>query len=68
MRPPEEQPPPHQAKDSANARERERKATFMEKMKGEAKVLLGKVEGKPEKVELGRSLKAGGSPKPTAAQ
>ena len=31
----------------------------MAKMKGEAKVLLGKVEGKKEKVEAGQKIKAG---------
>ncbi|KAI0324131.1 hypothetical protein GY45DRAFT_1396239 [Cubamyces sp. BRFM 1775] len=36
-----------------------RKASFMEKMKGEAKVLLGKIEGKHEKVEEGQRMKAG---------
>ena len=41
--------------------QRERKATFMEKMKGEAKVLLGKIEGKPAKVEQGKTMKAGGT-------
>ena len=33
----------------------------MEKMKGEAKVLLGKIEGKPAKVEQGKTMKAGGA-------
>ncbi|KAI0655814.1 hypothetical protein C8Q70DRAFT_1018163, partial [Cubamyces menziesii] len=36
-----------------------RKASFMEKMKGEAKVLLGKIQGKHEKVEEGQRMKAG---------
>ena len=36
-----------------------KKAGFMAKMKGEAKVLLGKVEGKKEKVEEGQRIKAG---------
>ena len=31
----------------------------MEKMKGEAKVLLGKIEGKHEKVEEEQRVKAG---------
>ena len=31
----------------------------MEKMKGEAKVLLGKIQGKHEKVEEGQRMKAG---------
>ena len=37
--------------------QKRRKAGFMEKMKGEAKVLLGKVEGKPQKVEEGKKIK-----------
>ena len=31
----------------------------MERMKGEAKMLLGKIEGKQAKVEEGRRIKAG---------
>ena len=31
----------------------------MEKMKGEAKVLIGKIEGKHEKVEQGQKIKSG---------
>ena len=42
--------------------EKQRKATFMAKMRGEAQVLLGKLERKPEKVEAGKMLKRGGSP------
>lgn len=44
--------------------EKTKKASFMQKMKGEAKILLGKVEGKKghEKVEEGQRLKAGESP------
>ena len=38
----------------------------MAKMKGEAKVLLGKVEGNHEKVEEGQRIKQGLSPKPEA--
>ncbi|EJF58868.1 hypothetical protein DICSQDRAFT_182250 [Dichomitus squalens LYAD-421 SS1] len=51
-RPPEEQKPPH-VQDTQT----QRKATFMEKMKGEAKVLLGKIEGKHDKVAEGQRLK-----------
>ena len=72
-RAPEAQRPPSQAADAdagANGgqqqqqqqrQQRERKATFMEKMKGEAKVVIGKLEGKKgvEKVQEGRKLKAG---------
>ncbi|EKM52498.1 uncharacterized protein PHACADRAFT_31008 [Phanerochaete carnosa HHB-10118-sp] len=36
-----------------------KKVGFMAKMKGEAKVLLGKVEGKKGKVEEGQKIKAG---------
>lgn len=38
-----------------------KKVGFMQKMKGEAKILLGKVEGKKghEKVEEGQKIKAG---------
>ncbi|RPD72688.1 hypothetical protein L226DRAFT_511379 [Lentinus tigrinus ALCF2SS1-7] len=55
-RPPEEQHPPH----SGDAHgQKEKKASFMEKMKGEAKVLLGKIEGKHEKVQQGQKLKSG---------
>lgn len=41
--------------------EKTKKAGFMTKMKGEAKILLGKVEGKSgrEKVEEGKRMKAG---------
>ncbi len=31
----------------------------MDKMKGEAKVLIGKIEGKHEKVEQGQRMKSG---------
>ena len=57
-RPAEEQHPPH-AGDSQGQKEREKKASFMAKMKGEAKVLIGKLEGKPEKVEQGQRMKSG---------
>ncbi|KAI0652791.1 hypothetical protein C8Q70DRAFT_1041280, partial [Cubamyces menziesii] len=54
---------PHQARGSGSSDEQRqqkaRKASFMEKMKGEAKVLLGKIEGKHEKVEEGQRMKAG---------
>ena len=62
-RPAEEQHPPH-AGDSQGQKEKEKKASFMAKMKGEAKVLLGKVEGNHEKVEEGQRIKQGLSPKP----
>ena len=39
--------------------QRTKKAGFMAKMKGEAKVLIGKLEGKPEKVEQGQRMKSG---------
>ncbi|CDO77115.1 hypothetical protein BN946_scf184592.g11 [Trametes cinnabarina] len=58
-RPPEESQPPNQARDEHGDKERKKKAGFMEKMKGEAKVLLGKIEGKPEKVEQGQKIKSG---------
>ena len=34
----------------------------MDKMKGEAKVLLGKIEGRPEKVDAGKAIKKGETP------
>ena len=45
----------------AEGKEKVRKASFMEKMKGEAKVVIGKLEGKKgvEKVQEGKRLKAG---------
>ncbi|OSC98339.1 hypothetical protein PYCCODRAFT_1454456 [Trametes coccinea BRFM310] len=58
-RPAEQSQPPNQARDDAGDKERKKKAGFMEKMKGEAKVLLGKIEGKHEKVEQGQKIKAG---------
>ncbi|KAI0653243.1 hypothetical protein C8Q70DRAFT_1059482 [Cubamyces menziesii] len=62
-RPAEEGRPPHQARGSGSSDEQRqqkaRKASFMEKMKGEAKVLLGKIQGKHEKVEEGQRMKAG---------
>ena len=36
-----------------------KKTGFMAKMKGEAKILLGKVEGKSDKVEEGKKMKSG---------
>lgn len=41
--------------------EKAKKAGFLEKMRGEAKILLGRVEGKRghEKVEEGKRVKAG---------
>ncbi|KAJ8473693.1 hypothetical protein ONZ51_g7702 [Trametes cubensis] len=63
-RPAEEGRRPHQARGSGSSDEQRqhwkaRKASFMEKMKGEAKVLLGKIEGKHEKVEEGHRMMAG---------
>ena len=55
-RPEEEQRPPHSGNGNGNS-QKERKATFMEKMKGEAKVLLGKIEGKHDKVVEGQRMK-----------
>ena len=52
-RPPEEQKPSHVQQET----QAHKKATFMEKMKGEAKVLLGKIEGKQEKVAEGERMK-----------
>lgn len=45
----------------AEGGEKVKKASFMEKMKGEAKVVIGKLEGKKgvEKVQEGKKLKAG---------
>ncbi|KAI0328799.1 hypothetical protein GY45DRAFT_1325785 [Cubamyces sp. BRFM 1775] len=66
-RPAEEGRPPNQARGDSDAsggadergQQKAKKAGFMEKMKGEAKVLLGKIEGKHEKVEEGQRMKAG---------
>lgn len=46
-------------KDKDAQPDKVKKAGFMAKMKGEAKVLLGKVEGKKDKVEEGQRMKAG---------
>ncbi|KZT67840.1 hypothetical protein DAEQUDRAFT_766801 [Daedalea quercina L-15889] len=45
----------------AEGGEKAKRASFMEKMKGEAKVMMGKLEGKKgaDKVQEGRRLKAG---------
>ncbi|KAI1783467.1 hypothetical protein LXA43DRAFT_1067619 [Ganoderma leucocontextum] len=51
-RPAEQQKPPHVQESQTH-----KKASFMEKMKGEAKVLLGKIEGKQEKVAEGERMK-----------
>ncbi|KAI0632566.1 hypothetical protein C8Q77DRAFT_1158058 [Trametes polyzona] len=63
QRPPEQARPPHQAASTGSGAsgggEKAKKAGFMDKMKGEAKVLLGKIEHKQEKVEEGQRLKAG---------
>ena len=68
-RPAEEQHPPH-AGDSQGQKEKEKKASFMAKMKGEALVLLGKVEGKKghDKVEEGQRIKAGLPARPVSGQ
>ncbi|KAI8992713.1 hypothetical protein BD414DRAFT_481960 [Trametes punicea] len=63
-RPPEESQPPHQTREPSGEQgqgsaPKAKKAGFMEKMKGEAKVLLGKIEGKHEKVEQGQKIKSG---------
>ncbi|KAH9852827.1 hypothetical protein C2E23DRAFT_917823 [Lenzites betulinus] len=53
-------------KEPAPPQEKAKKAGFMDKMRGEAKVLLGKLEHKPAKVEQGQRLKAGeGAPAST---
>ena len=56
-RPAEEQKPSHVQQESQTQAQTQKKATFMEKMKGEAKVLLGKIEGKQEKVAEGERMK-----------
>ena len=50
--------------------ETKKKAGFMAKMKGEALVLLGKVEGKKghDKVEEGQRIKAGLPARPVSGQ
>ncbi|GJE89119.1 hypothetical protein PsYK624_052130 [Phanerochaete sordida] len=49
-----------QQQDDKNAHpDKAKKVGFMAKMKGEAKVLIGKVEGKKDKVEQGQRMKAG---------
>ncbi|KAI0364169.1 hypothetical protein BV20DRAFT_974757 [Pilatotrama ljubarskyi] len=61
-RPAEEAQPPHQTQSGNGGDahgQKAKKAGFMDKMKGEAKVLLGKIEGKHEKVEQGQKLKSG---------
>ena len=55
-RPTEEQKPSHVLQQQQET-QAHKKATFMEKMKGEAKVLLGKIEGKQEKVAEGERMK-----------
>ncbi|KAI0665531.1 hypothetical protein C8Q78DRAFT_1064332 [Trametes maxima] len=62
-RPSEEAQPPHQTRDGDDKQQQKaKKAGFMDKMKGEAKVLLGKIEGKHEKVEQGKQIKVGETP------
>ena len=58
-RPAEEQKPSQvqQESQTQTQTQTQKKATFMEKMKGEAKVLLGKIEGKQEKVAEGERMK-----------
>ncbi|KAI0742231.1 hypothetical protein C8Q80DRAFT_1122586 [Daedaleopsis nitida] len=65
-RPSEEQRPPHSGDASSGQQQKQHKVGFMEKMKGEAKVLIGKVERKQEKVEEGQRIKTGEA-KPTQA-
>ena len=48
---------PAEKKETEQGEQKKRKASFIEKMKGEAKVLLGKIESKPQKVEEGKKLK-----------
>ncbi|KAI0820556.1 hypothetical protein BC628DRAFT_1330201 [Trametes gibbosa] len=70
------QRPSHQASNasegaksqgSGDSSVKAKKAGFMDKMRGEAKVLLGKIEHKPEKVEQGQRMKAGeATPVPAA--
>lgn len=45
--------------NTASPATKAKKAGFMDKMRGEAKVLLGKIEHKQEKVEAGQRMKAG---------
>ena len=67
-RPPSAQHPPHSASHSSDNtndgtgekdQQKAKKASFMAKMKGEAKVLIGKIEKKQDKVEEGQRIKAG---------
>ncbi|OBZ74994.1 hypothetical protein A0H81_05062 [Grifola frondosa] len=51
--------PEGEPREKEKEKEKTKKAGFMEKMRGEAKVLLGKVEGKPAMVEEGKRMKAG---------
>ncbi|RDX52680.1 hypothetical protein OH76DRAFT_1480304 [Lentinus brumalis] len=53
---PDQQRQPNATAASGHKKE---KASFMDKMKGEAKVLIGKIEGKHEKVEQGQRMKSG---------
>ncbi|KAH9926658.1 uncharacterized protein BXZ73DRAFT_49265 [Epithele typhae] len=56
-------------KDSKDKGAKEKKASFMEKMKGEAKALIGKIEGRHDKVEAGQKMKTGeGKINPSATQ
>ncbi|TFK50671.1 hypothetical protein OE88DRAFT_1726482 [Heliocybe sulcata] len=56
------QPQKAEGRDAHSARDDEgkHKASFMDKVKGEAKVLTGKLTGKKEKVEEGERVKSGG--------
>jgi len=66
---PPQSPHSRESSDATQAGGAKKKASFVEKMKGEAKILLGKMEGKKgaEKVEEGRRMKAGEAPSPTSA-
>ena len=58
------------AKEGDSSQQKKKKAGFMAKMKGEALVLLGKVEGKKghDKVEEGQRIKAGLPARPVSGQ
>ncbi|KAH9852825.1 hypothetical protein C2E23DRAFT_885210 [Lenzites betulinus] len=55
---PEKAPAPAQEKALAQEKEKTKKADFMDMLRGEVRVLLGKIEHKPAKVEQGQRLKA----------
>ncbi len=45
----------------------ESKANFMDKLKGGAKIISGKLGRNEEKIEEGRAMKLGGTPVPPTA-